>query len=344
MEEKNLNFDEVIDRRNTNCLKFDFAERRGKPADVLPLWVADMDFKTSSLVLDALTERVQHGIFGYTESRESYFEAVSKWMEAHHDWKVERSWLTKTPGVVFALAMAVKAYSKTGDAVLIQQPVYYQFSEVIRDNNRKLVRSGAVYAKKTINGITYHTFTASAKNAKMTDIEKLLEESGYTNVCLTKDFFYATFDPDNAAKNMSCIAGLTSKAAKLQANDDYDISDFQFFMNTSVTMKSKIKTTNGKLSNKSKAVKWTIKDASKKKNLYASTAKTTKTAKTTAVKNNKSYKAGKKITVSNSKSLVKMKLDGKAVKKNTVVKKKGTHTLTIWSKNGKVQNVTFTIK
>lgn len=109
-------------------------------------------------------------------------------------------------------------------------------------------------------------------------------------------------------------------------------------------MKSKIKTTNGKLSNKSKAVKWTIKDASKKKNLYASTAKTTKTAKTTAVKNNKSYKSGKKITVSNSKSLVKMKLDGKAVKKNTVVKKKGTHTLTIWSKNGKVQNVTFTIK
>ena len=70
----------------------------------------------------------------------------------------------------------------------------------------------------------------------------------------------------------------------------------------------------------------------------------TKTAKTTAVKNNKSYKAGKKITVSNSKSLVKMKLDGKVVKKNAVIKKKGTHTLTIWSKNGKVQNVTFTIK
>ena len=172
---------------------------------------------------------------------------------------------------------------------------------------KELKGSGAVYAKKTINGITYHTFTASAKNAKMTDIEKLLEEAGYTNVCLTKDFFYATFDPDNAAKNMSCIAGLTSKAAELQANDNYDLSNIQFFMKTNVTMKSKIKTTNGKLSNKS-------------------------------------YKAGKKITVSNSKSLVKMKLDGKAVKKNTVVKKKGTHTLTIWSKNGKVQNVIFTIK
>lgn len=209
---------------------------------------------------------------------------------------------------------------------------------------KEMKGAGFVYAKKTINGITYHTFTASAKNAKMTDIEKLLEESGYTNVCLTKDFFYATFDPDQIANSTSSVAGLTSKAAKLQANDDYDISDFQFFMNTSVTMKSKIKTTNGKLSNKSKTVKWTIKDASKKKNIYASTAKTTKTAKTTVVKNNKSYKAGKKITVSNSKSLVKMKLDGKVVKKNTVVKKKGTHTLTIWSKNGKVQNVIFAIK
>ena len=79
MEEKNLNFDEVIDRRNTDCLKFDFAERRGKPADVLPLWVADMDFKTSSLVLDALTERVQHGIFGYTESRESSRRSANGW-------------------------------------------------------------------------------------------------------------------------------------------------------------------------------------------------------------------------------------------------------------------------
>ncbi len=115
-------------------------------------------------------------------------------------------------------------------------------------------------------------------------------------------------------------------------------------MNVKVSFKNKVKTTNGKLSNKSKTVSWTIRDASKKKNFYASTSKVTKTAKTTAVKNNKSYKAGKKITVSNSKSLVKMKLDGKVVKKNTVVKKKGTHTLTIWSKNGKVQNVTFTIK
>lgn len=136
MSEKNLNFGKVIERRGTDCLKYDFAVRRGMPEGVLPLWVADMDFMTSSKILDAVEERVRHGIFGYTESRESYFEAVSGWMQGRHDWTVKRNWLVKTPGVVFALAMAVKAYSKADDAVLIQKPVYYPFTEVIEDNGR----------------------------------------------------------------------------------------------------------------------------------------------------------------------------------------------------------------
>lgn len=144
LEEKNLNFDQIIERRNTDCLKYDFAVRRGKPADVLPLWVADMDFPTSSLIIDALEERVRHGIFGYTESRESYFEAVADWMYRMHGWQVDRRWLVKTPGVVFALAMAVKAYSDPGDAVLIQQPVYYPFTEVIEDNDRIVVSSDLI--------------------------------------------------------------------------------------------------------------------------------------------------------------------------------------------------------
>ncbi len=141
MEEKNLDFDRVIDRRNTDSLKYDFAVKRGKPADVLPLWVADMDFKTSSLVIDAIEKRVKHGIYGYTESGEGYFAAVAGWMKRRHDWEVRESWLVRTPGVVFALAMAVKACTKEGDAVLIQQPVYYPFSQVVRDNGRKLVSS-----------------------------------------------------------------------------------------------------------------------------------------------------------------------------------------------------------
>lgn len=139
MAEKNLDFDRVVDRKNTRCLKYDFAKRRGMPEDVLPLWVADMDFKTSSYVEEALVEEARHGIFGYSEVQTPYFEIVGDWMKRHHDWEVQEDWLVKTPGVVFALAMAVKAYTKPGDRVLVQLPVYYPFSEVIEDNGRKVV-------------------------------------------------------------------------------------------------------------------------------------------------------------------------------------------------------------
>lgn len=141
MSERNLDFDKVIDRRNTRCLKYDFAKRRGMPEDVLPLWVADMDFATSSYIEDALIERAKHGIFGYSEVQTPYFEILANWLKKHHNWDVEEKWLIKTPGVVFALAMAVKAYTEIGESVLIQAPVYYPFYEVIRDNGRKIVEN-----------------------------------------------------------------------------------------------------------------------------------------------------------------------------------------------------------
>lgn len=141
MAERNLDFDKVIDRRNTGCLKYDFAAKRGMPEDVLPLWVADMDFKTSSYVEDALSECVSHGIYGYSDVQTPYFEIVRDWMRRRHEWEVHEEWLIKTPGVVFALAMAVKAYTNKGESVLIQQPVYYPFKEVIEDNGRKVVSS-----------------------------------------------------------------------------------------------------------------------------------------------------------------------------------------------------------
>ena len=141
MPERNLNFDEIVNRRGTDCLKYDFAVRRGMPEDVLPLWVADMDFKTTSYVEDAVIERTKHGIFGYSESGEEYFKEVAGWMRRHHNWEIRPEWLIKTPGVVFALAMAVKAFTEKGDSVLIQQPVYYPFSEAIKDNGRVPVNS-----------------------------------------------------------------------------------------------------------------------------------------------------------------------------------------------------------
>lgn len=163
MAERNLDFDTIIDRKNTDCLKYDFAKRRGMPEDVLPLWVADMDFKTSSYVEDALAERARHGIFGYSESQTLYFEIVRDWMKRHHDWEVKEPWLIKTPGVVFALAMAVKAYTEPGDGVLIQSPVYYPFSEVIEDNGRRIVSNTLVLGEDHKYHIDFEDFERQIK-------------------------------------------------------------------------------------------------------------------------------------------------------------------------------------
>lgn len=158
MAEKNLDFDRIIDRKNTRCLKYDFAVKRGMPEDVLPLWVADMDFETSSYIEDALTERVQEGIFGYSDVQTPYFEIIRDWMVRHHDWEPQEKWLIKTPGVVFALAMAVKAYTDPGDKVLLQQPVYYPFSEVITDNGREVVSNDLVLTEDGTYKIDFADF------------------------------------------------------------------------------------------------------------------------------------------------------------------------------------------
>ena len=138
-------FDQIIDRRNTNSLKYDFSVERGLPADVLPLWVADMDFRAPEPVLDALRKTVDHGIFGYSDVKDGYYDAVSQWFLTRFGWQTRPEWLVKTPGVVFALAMAVRSLTQPGDSVLIQPPVYYPFFNVIRSNDRKVVESRLVY-------------------------------------------------------------------------------------------------------------------------------------------------------------------------------------------------------
>ncbi|MBE6906345.1 MalY/PatB family protein [Marasmitruncus massiliensis] len=139
-------FDRLTDRRNTDSLKYDFAEKRGKPRDILPLWVADMDFPAPPAVIEALTEKSRHGIFGYSEGREDYFAALSGWYCKNFDWEIRPEWLVKTPSVVFAICAAIRAFTKDQDAVLIQQPVYYPFTESIVSNNRKLVVNQLIYA------------------------------------------------------------------------------------------------------------------------------------------------------------------------------------------------------
>lgn len=163
MKEKNLDFDKKINRKNTDSLKYDFAIMRGKPEDVLPFWVADMDFKTSSYIIEALHNKAEHGIYGYTEAREDYFEALSTWMKIHHDMDIKINWVVKTPGVVFALAMAVKAFTEKGDKVLIQKPVYYPFSEVIEDNDRVIVSNDLVLGNDNKYHIDFEDFTRKIK-------------------------------------------------------------------------------------------------------------------------------------------------------------------------------------
>ena len=158
MPERNLDFDKVYNRRNTKSLKYDFAKIRNKPEDVLPLWVADMDFKTSSYVEDALAELSRHGIFGYSEVETPYFEAIKGWMEKHHNWEPEEDWLIKTPGIVFALAMAVKAYTSEGDGVLIMTPVYYPFFEVIEDNKRRVISNELIMGNDKRYHIDFEDF------------------------------------------------------------------------------------------------------------------------------------------------------------------------------------------
>lgn len=138
-------FDQVFDRHNTNSCKFDLAVKNGYPEDVLPLWVADMDFQAPECVREALHKAVDFGIFGYSFLGDGYFEAVHNWFKNRFDWEVERDWLITTPGVVFALSAAVRAVTEPGDAVLVQPPVYYPFYRVINNNGRTLVKSPMIY-------------------------------------------------------------------------------------------------------------------------------------------------------------------------------------------------------
>ncbi len=138
------NFDKAVERRNTNSVKYDFAIERGMPKDILPLWIADMDFTVPNEIIEKIHQVADHGIFGYCDAKEGYSEAIINWIKNEFDFKLDSEFLITTPGVVFALATAVKAYTNIGDSVIIFSPVYYPFSEVIKVNERKLIKSSLV--------------------------------------------------------------------------------------------------------------------------------------------------------------------------------------------------------
>ena len=134
-------FDTVYDRKNTGAIKYDTLPSGSRYKDVIPMWIADMDFKVPSEVENALLAVSEHGIFGYTNTDDEYNAVLGDWYLRRMNWKTQPEWNIKTPGVVFAIAAAINAFSNIGDSVLICQPVYYPFANVVTANKRNLVVS-----------------------------------------------------------------------------------------------------------------------------------------------------------------------------------------------------------
>lgn len=155
-------FDEIIDRRGTNCVKWDGAEN----PDVLPMWVADMDFRTAPAIIEALRSRVDHGIFGYTRVPQSYYEAVTGWFARRHGWNIDKDWIIYTSGVVPALSAIIKALTVPGDKVLIQTPVYNCFFSSIRNNGCEIVESPLIYTDNTYS-IDFEDLESKASDPKV---------------------------------------------------------------------------------------------------------------------------------------------------------------------------------
>lgn len=134
------NFDEIIPRRGTNCVKWDSCDD-----NIIPAWVADMDFKTAPCIIDALMKRAEHGVFGYTHVSDDYYRAIDTWFKTRHDWSIDAQSVIYTTGVVPAISAIIKAMTKPGDGVIIQSPVYNCFFSSIRNNKCQIVDTPLIY-------------------------------------------------------------------------------------------------------------------------------------------------------------------------------------------------------
>ncbi len=134
-------FNEIIPRENTSCYQYDLRKKFFGTEDVLPMWVADMDFKVPPVICDEIKKRLDHGIFGYTYRSAGFYNAIIKWLKLKHGWEIKKEWIEFSPGVVPALNMAVLSYTGPGDKVIVQQPVYFPFFTAVTNHNRILVNN-----------------------------------------------------------------------------------------------------------------------------------------------------------------------------------------------------------
>ena len=241
------NFDEIIDRSHNRSAKYDEAGKKFGSQDVIPLWIADMDFKTAQPVIDALKARAEEGIWGYTSRPDSYYEAVCGWQKRRNGWDIDKSMISFNLGVVPALSSMVYVFTEPGDKVLIQTPVYSEFYDVTESWGREVVESPL----KEQDGrwiIDFEDFEEKAKEAKIfflcsphnplgivwtrEELERMCHICIANNVLIVSDEIHsdlvfhgkkhiptATLSPEIAAHVISCISGTkTFNLAGLQAS------------------------------------------------------------------------------------------------------------------------------
>ncbi|MDR0698721.1 MAG: PatB family C-S lyase [Tannerella sp.] len=146
---KIYDFDEIINRKGTNCVKYDMLKERFGDEDLLPLWVADMDFRTPDFILDALKKRCEHPVFGYTYPSEDYYRSIIAWNRELHGWDIKREWLSFIPGIVRGIAFVIGKFTQEGDKIIIQPPVYHPFRLVPENMRREVVRNPL----RLVNGV-----------------------------------------------------------------------------------------------------------------------------------------------------------------------------------------------
>ena len=241
------NFDEIIDRSHNRSAKYDEAGKKFGSQDVIPLWIADMDFKTAQPVIDALKARAEEGIWGYTSRPDSYYEAVCGWQKRRNGWDIDKSMISFNLGVVPALSSMVYVFTEPGDKVLIQTPVYSEFYDVTESWGREVVESPL----KEQDGrwaIDFEDFEEKAKEAKIfflcsphnplgivwtrEELERMCNICIANNVLIVSDEIHsdlvfhgkkhiptATLSPEIATHVISCISGTkTFNLAGLQAS------------------------------------------------------------------------------------------------------------------------------
>lgn len=134
-----MNFDTLIDRRGTGCVKYEALQKLYGRTDLLPLWVADMDFATPPFIIEAMVRRLRHPVFGYTVVPEDYWTTITQWIDSHHQWKVQESWMRFIPGIVKGIGFVINVFTQPGDKVIVMPPVYHPFFLTPRGNKREIV-------------------------------------------------------------------------------------------------------------------------------------------------------------------------------------------------------------